>query len=206
MSSVYPRGVKDKTVIPTQDVYVHTAHAGMYTGGVNSSTLGIHISYLIHSPVWAKMYFYLPFSSHNSNRSTWREDMWNRWLVKAAIPDAWPHPATPSSRRRARGEVEARCWKSLCQLGRHNYMSLMFNLQMISDPEPGCCPTSYHDKIWVRTILPVLLRWEGSSHMEAGRELCYVVMGQDLPVYCWEHQTSEQEACRQVRAWSMQHG
>lgn len=135
----------------------------------------------------------------------WREDMWNKWLVKAMIPDAWPHPAIPSSRRRSRGRDEGRYWRSLCRMDRHNYMSLVFNLQIISDPEPGCSPTSYHDKIWVCTILPVLFTWEGSSGMEAGRELWYVVMGQDLPVYCWEHQTSEQEAYRQVRAWSLQH-
>lgn len=85
------------------------------------------------------------------------------------------------------------------------YVPSVSNANLILDPEPGRCPTSYYDKIWVYIILPILLTWEEDSVMEAGRKLWYVVMRQDLPVYCWEHQTSEQEACRQVRAWSLQH-
>lgn len=128
-----------------------------------------------------------------------------RRYVKAVILGSWPHPAIPSSRLKARGGGEGKYWRSLGQMDWHIFMSLMFKPQVISDPEPGCCPTSYHDKIWVHTILSVLLTREGSSGMDAGRELWYVVVRQDLPVYCWEHQTSEQEACRQVRAWSLQH-
>lgn len=114
------------------------------------------------------------------------------------IPSSHPFLQAKSQRRGWRKELE-----KLTSDGQTQLYVPSINLQMISDHEPGCCPTSY--KIWVRTIIPVLLTWEGSSGLEAGRELWYVVMGQDLPVYCWEHQTSKQETCRQVRAWSLQH-
>lgn len=107
--SVYLRGDKDKTVIPTQDLYVHTAHPGMYTGEVNSSTLGIHISYLIHSPAWAKTCFHLPLSPLVTvwNRTMWRDVKQMACTCKSCNP-WW---LTPSSHPFLQAKKQRRGWR-----------------------------------------------------------------------------------------------
>lgn len=109
MCSVYLRGHKDKTVIPTQDLYVHTAHPGMYTGGVNSSTLGIHIFSLTHSPAWAKTCFHFPLSPP---KTVWNRSMW-RGVKKTAWKSCDTQWLTPSSHPFFLAKNSRKGWKKV---------------------------------------------------------------------------------------------